>query len=187
MAEHPNFLEQPLGDVYRFYGAERVIVLDCMDFERGFDDEHPHLGFHPQVLQRLITQRDGAKLRKFFYQFWEKLVCVPTNVAKRGLALVGYCHGGKHRSNGIMAILFWCLMCDWQWLANFEVTMLSRQSHSWRKCEIVDARRKKGERCDLCLACLDTRRDGPLEGDMRNAFASYLRCRDTIFKQYHMA
>ena len=75
-----------------------------------------------------------------------EMKAAPAFAIDEGLAIVGYCVSGKHRSNAVMGILLYLLLMSRFHLGSFEVTMLS--IHNQELCYGLRP-------CPECCRCLD--------------------------------
>ena len=143
--QHQRFNDSFLNDLNLVYGPRRIIFLNCeQHFTNICQRDGRHLGFHPDLTKRLLSQTRGFK--KFFEDFWGQMKAAPAFAIDEGLAIVGYCVSGKHRSNAVMGILLYLLVMSRFHLGSFEVTMLS--IHNQELCH-------GGRLCNECIRCLD--------------------------------
>ena len=60
--------ESCLASVRSKWTRDRIIDIDCRDFERRLN-RGPHLGFHPDVLSMLVTDRNGLTFKRQLSDF----------------------------------------------------------------------------------------------------------------------
>jgi hypothetical protein len=106
----------------RFPDRDTVIDLDCRHFAQHLSDPGQiHLGFHPDLVTRMVQDENGASFHKLmveFFTMFERLSQKATwNSSLRKwviprCAICGWCDRGRHRSAAVMLALHWCLVQD---------------------------------------------------------------------------
>ncbi len=106
--------------------------------EGAGEDGMKHVGFNGEYIKMLVDQNNGRNLETIFVDFLKQLKAKPLEVLKDdkdGLAIVLWCHWGKHRSVAMSAILVWLCARIEKWTL-FEplCTLLSKEMWSPISC-----------------------------------------------------
>ena len=119
----PHVASSVLGSLKnRYLSWETVIDLDCRQFrDPDLVNEYGiHLGFHHEILTRVVDAEQGAVFHGLMADFWtqfERLSHKAKQTASGNwsvpqVAVICWCETGRYRSGAVGLALHWCLRQD---------------------------------------------------------------------------
>ena len=156
----PQAMDSYMRPVLAEYSPDHIIDIDCSWLDHmppdPFQDGKKHLGFHCFYINHLASQNNGKNLEMIFIEFMKKLMAKPMDILKDkdGLAILAWCHYGKHRSAAVIATIVWLVGNVEGWFEVGgpppEVTLLSKDMWSGWACG-----RRTCENCSIDLVDRD--------------------------------